>query len=126
MAEAASGVKPPAVHAVSRSNGAKPTACIRRCASGATPNALSSAAVGAIRLKPSVLRKRKRDVHPLADLHGTREVRWRHSNERDRHSVHLDGLADNRGIAIEAAFPEAIGDDADRRRRRLIVGNGQH
>ena len=84
-----------------------------------------SAAPGTIRLKPFVLRERKRDVHRFADLHGAREARWRDSNERDRHSVHLDGLADDRRIAIEAAFPEAIGDDADRRRGRQIVGIGQ-
>jgi hypothetical protein len=84
-----------------------------------------SAVLDAVRLKAPVLRKRKRDVHRFTDLHGAREARWRDSNEHDRHSVHLNGLADDRRIAIEAALPKAIGDDADRRRGRLVVGIGQ-
>ena len=75
----------------------------------------------AVGLNTRVLRERQGDVSRLADLHRARKRGWRDANQRHRHSVDLNRLADGGGIAAEARLPVRIGNHRDSGCRREIV-----
>ena len=53
---------------------------------------------------------------------GIRDRRLEHTNDRHRAVAELDGLADDRFVAVEPGGPEAVGEDRGRRGLRAIVG----
>jgi len=67
--------------------------------------------------KPRVVSERYGNVRGLADLHGTGEATWSDADQRNGHSVELNDLARDPGIASESVCPVPVRDHRHGHRR---------